>query len=273
MDVFGAIFLAIVQGLTEFLPVSSTAHLILIEKLFHLSPEKFGLSFDVALHLGTLLSLVVLFGKDFGRLLTAFFRSLLKRKIGADEEKLAWFLLVATIPAAIFGFFLESKIENNFRDPILIVMALVFGSLIFWLAEKAARQNQNAHDLGFRKSLILGLAQSLALIPGISRSGITISGGLFLGLKRDQAGYFVFLLSAPIIFGAGLKKMIEIARTGVLVNEIGLFLLGFVVSAVVGYVCVFYFLRFLKEHTLLVFIYYRLLLAILVLGLLFVGRL
>ncbi|MEK7610828.1 MAG: undecaprenyl-diphosphatase UppP [Patescibacteria group bacterium] len=260
-----AIFFGIVQGLTEFLPVSSTAHLILLEKFLHLSPSVFGLSFDAALHLGTLLSLLLYFWTDLLRLVRSFLNDLCHCQIKTPESRLVISLIFATVPAAVLGFLLEKKIETVFRDPALIALALLFGSLIFYLAERFSKITLRLENLGTGRSLVLGFSQALALIPGISRSGITVSGGLLLGVSRAESGYFVFLLSIPIIFGAGLKSLFDAFKDGVLFHSGGTFIVGFAASAITGYFVVKYFLAFLKNNSLTVFIWYRVFLALLVL--------
>lgn len=264
MDFLLAAFFGVVQGLTEFLPVSSTAHLTLLEYFLKLSPKTYGLSFDAALHLGTLLALLVYFRKDLIRLSKAFLQGLRRFDFHDSESRLVVSLLTATIPAAVLGLIFESKVETVFRSPLLIAGALLGGSLIFYLAERFSKVTLSLDNLGLGKSLLIGLSQALALIPGISRSGVTISDGLFLGLSRPDSGYFVFLLSIPIIFGAGLKSLFTAYKSGVLTTSGAVFFVGFVASAITGYFVVKYFLSFLKNHSLTVFIWYRVLLALLV---------
>lgn len=264
MSLLTAIFFGIVQGLTEFLPVSSTAHLILLEKLLHLSPSAFGLSFDAALHLGTLLSLLIYFRADLLRLARSFLVDLYHRQIKNPESRLVISLIFATVPAAVLGFLFENKIETSFRNPALIALALLIGSLIFFIAENFSKVTLSLDNFGLWRSLILGFSQALALVPGISRSGITVSGGLLLGISRADSGYFVFLLSIPIIFGAGLKSVFDAYKDGVLFNSGSTFIAGFAAAAITGYFVVKYFLSFLRNNSLTVFIWYRVLLALLV---------
>lgn len=257
-----AVFFGVVQGLTEFLPVSSTAHLTLLQKFFNLSPTDFGLSFDAALHLGTLVSLLIYFRHDLLNLSRAFLNDLPRRQLKTSETRLVINLAVATVPAALLGLFLEKKIETVFRDPLLIAAALFIGSAIFYLAERFSKGSLRLENLGIGRSLIIGFSQALALVPGISRSGITISDGLFLGLSRSDSGYFVFLLSIPIIFGAGIKSVFDAYKSGALTSSGQLFLVGFLASAITGYFVIKYFLAFLKKRPLTVFIWYRVLLAL-----------
>lgn len=265
MVFLAAIFLGLIQGLTEFLPISSTAHLILLERFFHLAPENFGLTFDVVLHLGTLLALLLLFGRDLYRLVLGFCRQSLRKQRHFYEFRLVSYLILATLPAALFGFLFEEAVSITFRDPFLIALALLAGSAFFYLAEKMKTLSVVLAEIGWLRSLLLGLAQALALAPGISRSGITIGTGLLLGMRREEAAYFGFLMSVPIIFGAAAKKIFEVYRLGFPGSNLLLYLLGFLAAAFSGYLSIKYLLSFLKKHSLLLFICYRILLAVAIL--------
>lgn len=245
-----AILAGAIQGLTEFLPISSTGHLIIFENLFGISQEDFGLSFDASLHLGTLLAVVLFFYKDYLQVFNL-------------KNKLLSKLVVATIPAIIFGLLFESAIESSLRQLWVVGLALVLFSLVMLYAEKKGSQAKGSNHLGILDSLIIGFAQALALIPGISRSGSTISAGLFLNLKRTEAAKFAFMISGPIIAGAGLKKFTEVVTSGKFQNgNLDLFIIGIVSSAIFGYLTIKYFLKYLTSYNLYPFIVYRIILGI-----------
>lgn len=254
-DLVFILFLSTVQGLTEFLPVSSTGHLILIERFFNLSPVKFGLSFDIALHFGTLLALVIYFKNKLTSYAIDFIKG--KRKIG-------WLLIFGTIPAVIVGVLFESSIRGLFRNPIIIAINLAFFSLIFWLAEKISRKQKDFQRLSCREALFIGFFQAIAFLPGVSRSGITISGGLFRNLKKQEAAEFTFLLSIPIILIASIRDIFMLVQTGFPQELVLNFVGGSMISFFVGYFCIIYFLSYLKKHGLGPFIFYRIILSILI---------
>ena len=267
-----AIILGILQGVTEFVPISSSAHLIVAPWLFDWNePALSSLSFDVALHLGTLLAVVVFFADDWVRLIRAAVHSIAERKIGADpDRRLAWLLVLGTIPGAVMGAIAEGPIEELFHRPdqpiepmAMIVMAgliALMGALLF-LADHLARHLRGMNDLTLKDAILVGLAQALAVFPGVSRSGATITAGLALGLKREAAAKFSFLLSAPIIAGAGLKSIYDVAREwqkGAMTGaDLLLFAAGFAAAAISGYLCIKYLLRFLQQHSTNLFVFYR----------------
>jgi len=269
-DLLKAAILGIVQGLTEFLPVSSTGHLILLEKALDVSQDRLGLPFDASLHLGTLLAILVFFWATILRLLTAWLASIGERRWDATtDSRLAWLISIGTIPAAVIGFFFESTIEDKLRQPVTVaVMLVVFGGVLV-LAELLGSRKLHATQLGARSALFVGLAQAVALIPGVSRSGITMSAGLFAKLEREQAATFAFLLSAPIVAGAGLKGLydaLKAARDGLLGREdFAFFAVGLSLAAVTGYFTIGVLLRFLRQHSFYPFVAYRLGLAVVVL--------
>ena len=275
-----AIILGILQGATEFIPISSSAHLVIVPWLFNWTdPALTSLSFDVALHLGTLLAVVIFFFGDLLALVRAGWLSIKERKIGDDpERRLAWFIIIGTIPGGIIGFLAESKIEALFHTPgqpirpeAMIAMALIIAWLgaFLWLADRLARHELELKDLTLKKVLYIGFAQALAIFPGVSRSGSTITTGLALGLKREAAARFSFLLSIPIIAGTGLKSLWDIYKGfkagGISQQDLLLFPVGFIAAAIAGYFCVRFLLNYLQKHTLSVFVYYRFGLALLVL--------
>lgn len=265
MDLFYAAILGAIQGLTEFLPVSSTAYLILAEKFWGLSPERFGLSFDASLHLGTLLSLLIFFWRDIAIIIKNFLIVLQKRSIKTQEQQLPIILFVATIPGAIFGILLENKIETSFRSPALIALTLILFSFVLLYVDRAGRKIRHLSQLTFPDGILIGLAQAVALIPGVSRSGITLAMGIWRGFTREAAIRFTFLLSIPIILGAGGKQFLTAIARGQLVNEWQFFLTGIIFSFIAGLLTIRFLLKYLQNHSLMVFIVYRILLGILIL--------
>ena len=224
MDLVFALLLGAVQGLTEFLPISSTGHLIIFEKLFNLPVDKFGLAFDASLHLGTLLAVILFFYRDYLDLVL-------------NNRKLLPKIIIGTLPAIVFGLLLESKIEGSFRSIQVVSLAMILFSIVIYFAEKIGKKNKNQGKLTNRDGLLIGLAQSLALVPGISRSGSTISAGLFLGLTREESARFAFLLSGPIIAGAGLKKFSEVIFSNSS-YDLNIFTVGIISSALFGYLTI-----------------------------------
>jgi undecaprenyl-diphosphatase len=259
MDLTQAITLGAVQGITEFLPISSTAHLILVPKI--LGWDEPSPTFDVALHLGTLVALVLYFRNEWLGLATSGIRWLGGNRTD-PKGRLAIYIVLATIPAALAGAFFEKQIESFFRGPLTISIALVALALVLVWAEKVGRQSTDLDHITLPDSLTVGFAQALALIPGVSRSGVTITAGLFRGLTRQSAAKFSFFLSTPIIAGAVAKKLIEIARSGLTATESHAFLAGIIVSGIVGYLAIAMMIRYLSTHSMYVFIYYRIALGI-----------
>lgn len=255
-DQAAAAILGLVQGLTEFLPVSSTAHLILVSDLLALDPDRFGLSFDVALHLGTALAVLLYFAPTW-------------LGLAADVARARWrmpaLVIVGTLPAAIAGVLLESTVERTLRSPVWIVVGLVLGSLVFVLAERVARQRRGVDVMTIGDALVMGSAQAIALLPGISRSGITISAGLTRDLSRSDATRFSFLLATPVILGAGTKTLLDARRAAELFATPDVLAIGFAVSFVSGLAAVAFLVRFLRLHSLNWFVAYRIALAALVL--------
>lgn len=260
MTYFQGLILGLVQGLTEFIPVSSSGHLILARQF--LSGAGAGdLSVDAVLQLATVLAVLVYFWKDLWSLFLSFVKLITRRGIQEKERILLSSIVIGTIPAVIFGLLLETKMETIFRNAHLVAYALIAGSLLIYAAEKYAQKNTT---LTTKKGIIIGFFQCLALVPGVSRSGSTISGGLFQGLTREDATRFSFLLSFPIIFGSGMKKLLGLMKTGAL-HSLGLpLLLSFVVAFIVGFIAIHYLLKYLRTHSLNVFVVYRVLLAILI---------
>ena len=272
LELLQAILLGVVQGLTEFLPVSSSGHLLLGQYFLGLDQRRFGLSFDVALHLGTLVAVIAYFWRDLLRMAYAFVRSLTRGRNLADaDQRLAYLVVASTVPAALIGLLLEDFFETAVRNPWVVVINLVLVGLLFIVAEAVGRKSSSAEKLGFFGAVAIGLAQAVALVPGVSRSGATITAGLFLGLRREEAARFSFLMSVPIIAGAGLLELFEALSEGINLSEVVMFGAGFVSSAMVGYLAIGFLLNFLTNHSLHAFAYYRFALAAVVAVLLYSG--
>ncbi len=276
MDVLVAIILGFIEGATEFIPVSSTGHLIVVRELFGIN-EATGLSFDAVLQLATTLALLVYFWKDILKLVQTFFDLVLKRNIDRKDKILFWGIVIGTIPAVVFGLFLENQMATAFRNVNLVAVTLILGSGLFAFAEyisKSVYQKGNAWSpssisvlkpLSIARGVVIGFFQAMALFPGVSRSGATISGGLLMGLSKDDAVRFSFLLSIPILLGSGLKKLFEI-RHDVFTTGYGVsLLLGSITAFVVGLLSIQFLIKYLKTHNLSVFIWYRIALAFLIL--------
>ena len=259
-----AVVMGIVQGLTEFLPISSSGHLIIVPALLGWDDPFIGsLAFSVMLHLATLLALLLFFRADWLRLVPAWFGSLRDRSIGADpDRRLAWLLVLSTIPAVVAGLVLNDLIETTFREARLVAVTLVVGAVILWLAERVGSRTRRIADLSTAGVLGIGVAQAIALVPGISRSGISISAGLFAGLDRESAARFSFLMATPITAGAGryeLRKLVA-GESGVDAS-LGPLLAGMIASLVAGLAAISILLRFLRTHPTTIFIAYRILLS------------
>jgi len=271
-DLLKAAILGIVQGLTEFLPVSSTGHLVLAEKVLRVDEERYGLAFDASLHLGTLLALLWFFGRTWVDLTLGGLRTLRDRSLADPQGKLAWLIAVGTIPAAVLGFLFENEIEDAFRSPWLIATMLIAFSAVFVAAEAVSKRTRGMKDLSWFDAVFVGFAQAVALIPGTSRSGATISAGLFRDVERREAAQFAFLLSAPIIAGAGLKQLVSVIgdfAEGTLGGEdLAFFATGFACAAIVGYLSIAFLLRFLAANSLGWFVVYRVGLGVVVFGVL-----
>ena len=241
-----ALILGIVQGVTEFFPVSSTAHLILLPWFFKWGGDLDTLTFDVALHGGTLLALVLCFWRDWIEMLM-------------HKRRLFYLIILASVPAGVVGFFFNDFVEESLRSPYIISLMLVLGGIVMYLSEKILK-HRSLEALNLPDAVVIGIAQAIALIPGVSRSGITISAGLFRGLDRSSSARFSFLLSTPIIAGATLlhaKKMM----TGNANYDLNLFMVGVAASAITGYAAIRFLMSFFRKYSLNAFVYYRFLLA------------
>ena len=257
MDAIHTVMLALLQGLTEFLPISSSAHLILMPRLLGWTDQ--GLAFDVAVHVGTLAAVVTYFRHDISRLLLAWLQSCARRQV-SDDARLAWFVLLGTLPAALAGLLLHDVIETWLRSPLVIALTTIGFGLLLGVADWRGRQQRSETGLRLMDVVWIGLAQALALIPGTSRSGITMTAGLALGLTRSAAARFSFLLSVPLIIMAGGYETLQLLQQPEQVAWDEL-VLGTGVAAASAYLCIHLFLRLIERIGMLPFVIYRLVLG------------
>jgi len=259
MSIFQAIIFGAVQGLTEFLPISSTAHLILLP--WALGWPDPGLSFDVALHLGTLVALLIYFRADWIALIGSAL-GIIRGRTQAPDARMVMYIIAATIPGAIAGALFEHKVEDALRAPQVIALMLIALALVLVVAEVVGHRKKSLDEISWGDAIIVGAAQALAIIPGVSRSGVTITAALFRGMKRDTAARFSFYLSTPIIGGAVAKKMLDIAKEGATIDQLTPFIIGIIVSGIVGYMAIAFMMRYLQTRTTYLFVYYRIALGI-----------
>ena len=274
LSVWQAIVLGITQGLTEFAPVSSSGHLILVPWLFNwtiLQDPQLNKTFDVALHMGTLVGAVAYLWSDVVRYTKGFFRSLAHRQVRTLDERLAWYLLIGTIPGAIAGAAFESVIEDKLGQPLLIATMLAIGGVVLYLVDRLCRADREIKDLTLRDPIVIGLAQAVALQPGVSRSGITITAARAMRMTRESAARFSFLLSLPIIAGAGLLKGADVVKSGLPPGFAAPFVWGMVSAAISGYLVIWWLLAYLRRRSFALFMWYRLAAAALVFSLVAAG--
>jgi len=271
LELVQAILLGVVQGLTEFLPVSSSGHLLLGQYFLGMDQDRFGLTFDASIHTGTVLAVVLYFWRDLMRMAAAFAASLKGPDFADRDQRMAYLILVACIPAAVVGFLFQNFFEEEVRSPWLVAFNLVLVGALFIVGEVVGRKTRTSDKLKFKEALGIGLAQTAALFPGVSRSGATITIGLFLGLRRDEAARFSFLMSVPITTAAALLSLVDAFGSGIDSRDVFLFLVGSITSGVVGYLAIRFLLNYLTGHSLLVFAYYRFALAAVVVVLLLFG--
>ncbi len=284
MEIIQSIILGVIQGITEFLPISSSGHLVLIPNIFGWEDQ--GLAFDVALHWGTLVAVVVYFRKDWIKIFKEsyliknikyqvssirqnqnpsdqsknFFNPLFqrgKKNIQYLKSDPLFIIIIATIPGVIIGLLLSNYAETVFRNPLIIAGTLSVGAALLFYSDKIGAKKSDLKNLSLQMGIIIGLFQALAIVPGVSRSGITITAALLLGMKRTDAARFSFLLSTPIIFGAGIKEFPNLLESGLSIN----ILIGVLVSAVSGYLAIKYMLKYLENRNYNIFVGYRILLA------------
>jgi undecaprenyl-diphosphatase len=269
MPLYQAIILAIVQGLTEFLPISSTAHLTVIPKLMGWTDQ--GLGFDIALHAGTLVAVLVFFYKDWVAIVCNAFG--VKTSIGSPDENnrnLLWYLLVGSIPVGVAGLVLKKYAEGPWRNLYVIgAMAIIVG-VVMAVADNIGEDRKTMSTMSWSDALWVGFSQALAVVPGTSRSGITISAGRFRALTRESAARFSFLLSTPAIAAAALKDFQELRHAGGVPPEMRLpYIVGIIVSAITGMLVIGFFLKYLRQHTFRVFVWYRIVFGIILIALAF----
>ena len=267
MPIFHAVVLGIIQALTEFIPVSSTAHLILVPWLLHWDDG--GLLFDVALHAGTLVAVLIYFWKDWVQIIGAG----IGFNWGSDPQLrknpgLLWLLAAASIPIGIVGLLFDKQADTTWRQPYLIGAMLIVVGVVIWIAERRRIGEKSMERISWADGIVVGVAQAFAVVPGVSRSGSTISAGLFRGMNRETAARFSFLLSTPAIAAAVAKKAWDIHKEGFVPAEMKLpMLVGIAVSGILGAIVIAFFLRYLRHRSLMPFVYYRIIFGIIVIAL------
>ncbi|MFB0533841.1 MAG: undecaprenyl-diphosphatase UppP [Anaerolineae bacterium] len=254
MDIVQAIILGFVQGASEFVPISSSGHLVLVPWL--LGWPQPGLVFDTVLHWGTLVAVLAYFWRDFIALASAWGRSLATRNLNEPEARIAWLIIVGTVPAALMGYVWEDFFESLFAAPIWVAGFLIATGSILALSEWLGKRRKDPHQLAFLDSIVIGIAQGCAIAPGISRSGATMAAGLFRGLKREAAARYSFLLATPIIFGAGLLQLFDLFKRGNATAHLPPLVLGFLAAALSGYLCIRLLLSYLQRGRLYAFAIY-----------------
>jgi len=261
VDIFQIIVLALVQGLTEFLPISSSAHLILVPFLTDWPDQ--GIAFDVAVHVGTLTAVVIYFRKEINKMFFAWMASLKGKH--SEDSKLAWGVLIGTIPVGLIGLLFNDYISDNLRSPLVIATTTIIFGLLLWYSDWSGKRRRDEHSLSIKDIVVIGCAQAIALIPGTSRSGITITAGLMLGLTAPAAARFSFLLSIPVIVLAGGMETLDYLEVAS-VGDINDLIIGSLISAVSAYACIHYFLLLLERVGMTPFVIYRLLLGFVLLS-------
>jgi undecaprenyl-diphosphatase len=253
MNIFHAFFLGIIQGLTEFIPISSTAHLLIAEKLFRLPADDAMFSFLVIVQLGTIVSLIIFYWNDLLGLVKAFFA----KPFSTQENKLAWYIILATIPALLAGYLLKDAVQALFQQPMLEAsIRLLTAAVLLTLAERLTKKNRKLDSMTWLDALVIGLMQIIAVFPGASRSGTTISGGMFRGLNRSSAAHFAFLMSVPVMLAAGGYQMLDVVKMPNLGQFLPLLAVGFITAAIVGWFAVRWLIGYLGKHSLYVFAAY-----------------
>lgn len=258
MNFFQAIILGIVQGISEFLPISSSAHLVLVPMIFNWKiPADQIFPFDVLVQLGTLCAVILYFWKDIIRMVKAFIAGLRSHKpFSEPESRLAWWIILATVPAGVIGMLLKDVVEAAFGSPIASALFLLATALLLWLTEQYSNPKRVLNQVTWIDALIIGLGQALAIFPGVSRSGATISAGMLRGIKREDAGHFSFLMSIPIMAAAGLLGVKDLLAVENLSAFLPVMAVGFVTAGVVGYISIRWLMKILQTHSMKIFAYY-----------------
>ena len=267
MTILQAFILGIVQGITEFLPISSSGHLVIIPFIFGWQiPSEQIFPFDVLVQMGTLLAVIIYFWKDLVRLIAAFIKSLAnKQPFATQDARFGWYLILATIPAVVGGLLLKDAVESFFHSISATAIFLFVTAILLAGSELIGKQQKELNQLGWVNALIIGFFQLLSIFPGVSRSGSTIAGGVFQNFKREDAARFSFLMSIPVMLGAGLLSLLDLFKIPNLTNFTTVLLVGFVTAAIVGLISIHWLLRYLINHKLSVFAIYCALLSILLL--------
>ncbi len=267
MDLLQAVIYGIVQGLAEFLPISSSAHLEVLPRIMNW-PDP-GLEFDIALHVGTLIAVLGYFWKDWVQIIGGAFGFKVGNNLELERNKmLLWLLVLGTIPGAIFGYLVKERAENEWRNLMLIGTTMILFGILMAVAERVGRHKRDLSGLNWLDAAIIGCAQALAAIPGVSRSGVTLTAGLFRDLERDAAARFSFLLSTPLIAGAAVLPLLKFRKTGGIPHEMQMpFAVGIVVSAITGAIVIGLFMKYVRKSSLLPFAAYRVLFGIIVIAL------
>jgi undecaprenyl-diphosphatase len=268
MTVFQSFFLGVLQGLTEFIPVSSTAHMLIGQKILGIPSSDAMFSFLVLVQLGTIVSLIVYFWKDLWELVKAFFG----KPFSTPKNRLAWYIIIATLPALIFGYILKSIVENLFTTPLLEAgIRLLITAIVLSLAEWMGRRKRAIEKMNWLDALFIGIAQVLAVFPGASRSGTTISAGMACGLDRPSAARFAFLMSVPVMLAAGGFQSLELLKMSGLGSFLPLLVVGFIAAGIVGWLAIRWFLGYLNKHSLYIFAGYCAVIGLIVLGIQLLG--
>lgn len=270
MHTIEIVILGIIQGIAEFLPISSSAHLIIFRDIFRIGQfmsSNMVLTFDISLHLGTLLAILVFFFKEFWDMLINGFTKGVKDKDG----RLLWYLVAATIPAGVIGVFFEEMIEEVVRKSyLLIAIALIAMGIIIYLADKYSKNKKKIYDISLKDAILIGCSQVFALIPGFSRSGTTITTARVLKVKREDAAKFSFYLSAPVVAGAVFIKLLSKTTWTLIIDNLGIFLIGILSAFITGLICIKCLLKYLDNHDFKAFMIYRIVLALIVIGMIFI---
>lgn len=260
MDLIQSLILGAIQGITEFFPISSTAHLVLLPWFFSWKDE--GLAFNVALHMGSLIAIIYYFRSDWSLIIREFLKCLFKFNFSDNPSgRMGLYLIIATIPGGLAGILFESYASGILRNPLYIAFSLSFFGVLLYASDRFSKKNKSTDEMSLTDCLIIGVSQAFAIIPGVSRSGVTITGAMFRGYKRDEAAKFSFMLAAPLIAGAGVFESRHLDPASVLSVP---FIAGIVASAVFAFLAIKYLLRFVRRRSYTVFVVYRLVLAVII---------